>query len=152
MSWHIPLSDIDLGPEEISVVQAVLQSRWLTMGAVTQEFEREFAACVGAQHALAVANGTAALHLACVAVGLGPGSEAIVPSLTFVATANAVKYTGATPVFADIVSHENLNISPEAVEQKITERTKAIVVVHYGGYACDMPRIIEIAEKHHLAV
>src|SRR5512136_2599884 len=126
MSWHIPLSDIDLGPEEISVVQAVLQSRWLTMGAVTQEFEREFAACVCARHALAVANGTAALHLACLAVGLGPGDEAIVPSLTFVATANAIRYTGATPVFADVESLDWLDISPVSIESCITERTRAI--------------------------
>ena len=75
MNWRIPLSDIDFGSEEISAVQAVLQSRWLTMGTVTQEFEHEFAACVGARHALAVANGTAALHLACLAVGLAPGDE-----------------------------------------------------------------------------
>jgi len=152
MSWRIPLSDIDLGPEEISAVQDVLQSRWLTMGAVTQEFEREFAAYVGAQHALAVANGTAALHLACLAAGLGPGDEAIVPSLTFVATANAVRYTGATLVFADVVSQNDLNISPQSLERLLTDRTRAIIVVHYGGYACDMPRIMAFAREHSLFV
>jgi len=152
MSWRIPLSDIDLGPEEISAVQDVLQSRWLSMGAVTQEFEREFAACIGTQHALAVANGTAALHLACLAVGLGPGDEAIVPSLTFVATANAVRYTGATPVFADVVSQNDLNISPQSLERLLTDRTRAIIVVHYGGYACDMPRIMAFAREHSLFV
>jgi dTDP-4-amino-4,6-dideoxygalactose transaminase len=152
MSWHIPLSDLDLGPEESSAVQEVLQSRWLTMGAVTQKFEHEFAACVGAQHALAVANGTAALHLACLAVGLGPGDEAIVPSLTFVATANAVRYTGATPVFADVVSQNDLNLSPQSLERLLTDRTRAIIVVHYGGYACDMPRIMAFAREHSLSV
>jgi dTDP-4-amino-4,6-dideoxygalactose transaminase len=152
MSWRIPLSDIDLGPEEISAVQEVLQSRWLTMGAVTQEFEHEFAACVGAQHALAVANGTAALHLACLAVGLGPGDEVIVPSLTFVATANAVRYTGATPVFADVVGQNDLNLSPQSLERLLTDRTRAIIVVHYGGYACDMPRIMAFAREHGLFV
>ena len=87
MEWQIPLSDIDFGPEESLAVQKVLDSRWLTMGAVTEKFEEEFAAYVGARHAIAVANGTAALHLACLVAGLGPGDEVIVPSLTFVATA-----------------------------------------------------------------
>ena len=152
MSWRIPLSDIDFGPEETSAVQEVLQSRWLTMGAVTDKFEHEFAASVGARHTLAVANGTAALHLACLAVGLGPGDEAIVPSLTFVATANAVRYTGATPVFADVVSPYDLNISLQSLERLLTDRTRAIIVVHYGGYACDMPRIMAFAQEHHLFV
>src|SRR5262245_62617568 len=88
MEWRIPLSDIDFGPEEASAVQAVVESRWLTMGGMTEEFEREFAAYVGARHAIAVTNATAALHLACLVAGLGPGDEAVVPSLTFVATAN----------------------------------------------------------------
>ena len=109
MEWQIPLSDIDFGLEEKNAVNDVLQSKWLTMGSVTQEFEQAFAAYVGAKHAIAVTNATAALHLACVAAGLGPGDEAIVPSLTFVATANAVRYTGATPVFADIVGEQDLN-------------------------------------------
>lgn len=152
MSWRIPLSDIDLGPEEIAAVQEVLGSRWLTMGSVTQEMERQTAAYVGAKHAIAVTNGTAALHLACLAVGLGPGDEAIVPSLTFVATANAVRYTGATPVFADILSQTDLNLSAESIEHLVTERTRAILVVHYGGYPCDMPRILALAREHRLAV
>ena len=152
MSWRIPLSDMDLGLEEMSAVQEVLQRRWLTMGEVTQEFEREFAAYVGTRHTLAVANGTTALHLACLAVGLGPGDEAIVPSLTFVATANAIRYTGATPVFADIIGENDLNISPQSLEHLLTERTRAIVVVHYGGYACDMPRIAAFAREHGLSV
>src|SRR5512143_3331855 len=111
MDWKIPLSDIDFGPEESAAVQQVLESRWLTMGAVTQAFEAEFAAYTGAKHALAVANCTAALHMACLVAGLGPGAEAIVPSLTFVATANAVRYTGARPVFADVESEQDLCIS-----------------------------------------
>ena len=124
----------------------VLRSRWLSMGGVTQQFQQEFAAFIGAKHCLAVANGTAALHLACLAIGLGPGDEVIVPSLTFVATANAVRYTGAMPVFADIESLDWLTISPSAIEACITERTRAILVMHYAGFACNMPAILEIAE------
>ncbi len=152
MNWKIPLSDIDFGPEETKAVINVLESRWLTMGGVTQDFESEFSAYVGTKHALAVSNCTAALHMACMAIGLQPGDEVILPALTFVATANAVRYTGATPVFADVTDENNLNISPESIEQRITPQTRAIIVVHYGGYPCDMPRIMEIAKKHNLYV
>ena len=152
MAWQIPLSDIDMGLEEIAAVQKVLESRWLTMGAVTQEFEQDFAQFTGTRHALAVTNATAALHLACIAAGIQAGDEVIVPSLTFVATANAVRYVGATPVFADICSEDDFNISPASVRQNITERTKAIIVMHYGGYACDMPWIMEIAQEFGLVV
>jgi dTDP-4-amino-4,6-dideoxygalactose transaminase len=152
MNWAIPLSDIDFGPEETAAVLNVLESRWLTMGGVTQAFESEFSAYVGVKHSLAVTNCTAALHMACLAIGLGPGDEVILPALTFVATANAVRYTGATPVFADVTSELNLNISPDSIEQHITSRTRAIIPVHYGGYPCDMPRIMEIARKHKLFV
>jgi len=152
MEWRVPLADLDFGPEEAAAVQQVLASRWLTMGAVTQQFEQEFAAYIGVRHAIAVTNATAALHLACVAAGLGPGMEAILPSLTFVATANAVRYTGATPIFADIESDTDLNISPQAIEACLTPRTRAILVVHYGGYACDMPAILALARKHGLVV
>lgn len=152
MNWRIPLSDIDFGAEEENAVLDVLRSRWLTMGSMTQELERAFADFVGIKHAIAVTNGTAALHLACLAVGLGPGDEAIVPSLTFVATANAIRYTGARPVFADIQSQDDLNIAPASIEDLITDRTRAILVVHYGGYACDMPQILRLAKEHDLAV
>jgi dTDP-4-amino-4,6-dideoxygalactose transaminase len=152
MQWKIPLSDIDFGPEERAAVDNVLQSRWLTMGSVTDEFEQAFAAYLGVKHAIAVTNATAALHMACVVAGLGPGDEAIVPSLTFVATANAVRYTGATPVFADIAGEHDLNISYDSIEKAINERTRAIIVMHYGGYACDMPSIMELARERGLKV
>lgn len=152
MEWQIPLSDIDFDTEEKDAVSRVLQSKWLTMGSVTQEFEQAFASYVGAKYAIAVTNATAALHLACVVAGLGPGDEAIVPSLTFVATANAVRYTGATPVFADIVGEQDLNISYESIQSAITERTRAILVMHYGGYACDMNRILDLAREYGLMV
>jgi len=152
MQWQVPLADIDLGREEISAVEEVLCSRWLTMGEATQEFERAFADFVKVKYAFAVANGTAALHLAYGVLGLGPGDEVIVPALTFVATANAAIYTGATPVFADIVSTDDLTISPEEIEAKITPRTRAICVMHYGGYPCKMDAILDIAQRYRLAV
>lgn len=152
MNWQVPLSDLDFGTEEKDAVLKVLENGWLAMGEVTQEFEQEFATMTGVSHAIAVTNGTASLHLACAALGLGPGDEVIVPSLTFVATANAILYTGATPVFADITSATNLNISPASIEERITPRTRAIMVMHYGGYPCDMPAIMEIARKHNLQV
>jgi dTDP-4-amino-4,6-dideoxygalactose transaminase len=101
---------------------------------------------------LAVTNATAALHLACIAVGIKAGDEVIVPSLTFVATANAVRYVGAVPVFADIESEDWLTIAPASIEKCISKKTRAIIVVHYAGYACDMPAIMEIAKKHNLFV
>jgi len=152
MKWKIPLSDIDFSKEEKAAVDSVLESKWLTMGSITEEFEQAFAAYVGAKYAIAVANGTAALHLSCIAAGLGPRDEAIVPSLTFVATANAVRYTGATPVFADITGKDDLNVSYHSIEKLINERTRAILVMHYGGYACDMPSIIELARERGLIV
>ena len=152
MTWKIPLSDINFTAEESNAVLQVIESGWLTMGAVTQQFEQEFADYTGARHAIAVANGTAALHLACVAAGIGTGDEVILPSLTFVATANAVRYTGATPVFADIESEKTLNISPDSIEANINERTRAIIVVHYGGYACDLTAIMNITKEHGLIV
>ncbi len=152
MDWLIPLGDIDFGVEEETAVLDVLRSRWLTMGGVSQSFEKEFAEMVGSRHGIAVNNATAALHLACVACGIGPGDEVIVPSLTFVATANAVRYTGATPVFADIVSENDLTISVKSIEDCLTEKTRAIIVMHYGGYACDMQAIMAFANQHGLAV
>ena len=152
MNWRVPLADVQLGVEEENAVLEVLRSGWLTMGAVTQAFEEEFASFCGAKHALAVTNATAGLHLACVAAGVGPGDEVILPSLTFVASANAIQYAGATPVFADIESLDWLCISPASIERAITPKTKAIMVVHYAGYACDMPAILEIAKTHNLAV
>ena len=152
MEWRVPLADLDYGPEENQAVLDVLNSRWLTMGAVTQEFESQFAAILGVKHALAVSNATVALHLACLALGIGPGDEVIVPSLSFVATSNAVLYTGAQVRFADILGSEELTISPQEIERSITPRTRAVIVMHYGGYPCRMAEIQEIASRHGLAV
>jgi dTDP-4-amino-4,6-dideoxygalactose transaminase len=122
------------------------------MGAETQAFEEEFAQAIGARHAIAVTNATAALHLACVACGIGPGDEVIVPSLTFVATANAVRYVGASPVFADIQGESDLTISPQSIEARLSTRTRAIIVMHYAGFACDMPAIMKLADRYGLCV
>ena len=152
MEWKVCLSDIDLDDEEIESVSQVLRSKWLSMGPVTQKFEAEFASYLRVKHAFAVANCTVALHLAHLALGVGPGDEVIVPSLTFVATANSILYTGARPVFADITSLEDFNISPEDIRRKITARTKAITLVHYGGYPCEMEAILRTAREHNLKI
>lgn len=149
---QIPLSDIDMGEEEIKSVSNVLKSKWLSMGPVTKQFEKEFANYLGANYSFGVSNGTAALHIANRVLGIRRGDEVILPSLTFVATANASLYCGAKPVFADITSYDNLNISPDDILKKITDKTKAITVVHYGGYPCDMDAILEIAEDHNLKI
>ena len=152
MKWRYPLSDIDLGKEEEQGVLKVLRSRWLSTGPVTERFEKAFSEYLGGGDAIAVSSGTAALHLALACLGLGEGDEVILPSLTFIATANAVLYVGANPVFADIMSEENLNISADEIEKKVTKKTKAIVVMHYGGYPCDMGAILETAKAHSLYV
>ena len=152
MEWRVPLADIDFDEQEVSAVTKVLHSRWLSTGEVTREFEREFAAFIGAKHTVAVANATAALHLACLVAGVGAGDEVIVPSLTFVATANAIRYTGARPVFVDIESPDWLTLSPVSIESCITKQTRAILVVHYAGFPCDMPAIMEIAHRYNLIV
>jgi dTDP-4-amino-4,6-dideoxygalactose transaminase len=152
MKWRYPLSDINLGKEEEREVLKVLRSRWLSTGPVTERFEKAYSNYLGGGFAVAVSNGTAALHLALACMDLRQGDEVILPSLTFVATANAVLYVGGKPIFADIVSPDDLNISPEEIEKKVSKRTKAIVVMHYGGYPCDMESILAIAKQHRLHV
>jgi dTDP-4-amino-4,6-dideoxygalactose transaminase len=152
MNWKIPLTEPDLGHEEIEAVTSVLQSKWLTMGEVTFEFERQFAERMRVKHAIAVCNCTAALHLAHLAIDIRPGDEVICPALTFVATANAARYTGAHIVFADVESVNDLTISVSDIEQNLTARTKAIVVVHYAGFCCQMQDILRLAHRHGLRV
>jgi dTDP-4-amino-4,6-dideoxygalactose transaminase len=140
--WTVPLAEVVVPEEAIAVVADVYRSGWLSMGPQTEELEREFAAYAGARHALAVANGTAALHLVCAGAGLGPGDEVVVPAMTFVATVNAIAYTGATPVFADVVSLTEPWLEPGAVEAVVTDRTKAIMTMAYGGHP---GRTVELA-------
>jgi dTDP-4-amino-4,6-dideoxygalactose transaminase len=146
------LSDVDMGEEEAQAVAEVVRSKWLSVGPRTEEFEAAFAQDFGTQHAVAVSSCTAALHLALNACGIGPGDEVLVPSLTFVATANAVLYQGAAPVFVDIASADDLNVSVAEIEARITPRTAAIIVVHFAGYAAQMDEINRVAERHGLAV
>jgi dTDP-4-amino-4,6-dideoxygalactose transaminase len=148
----VPLFDVDLGEEEENAVLDTLRSRWLSTGPRTAAFEEAFAKAVGAQHAIAVSNGTAALHLAVVGCDIGPGDEVIVPSLTFVATANAARYVGADVIFADVCGEQDLTIDPDAIEASITPRTKAIIVMHYAGFPCDMPAITALAQRHGISV
>jgi len=152
MDWRVPLADLDYDQEEEEVVLDVLRRRWLTMGSITEAFEEEFAAYHEAIYALAISNATQALHLACLALDIGPGDEVLVPSLTFVATTNAVLYCGARVRFVDITGADDLNISPDEIERQITPQCKAIIVVHYGGYPCQMSRILELAARFKLAV
>ncbi len=150
--WRVPLTDVSLGAEEIDAVRAVLESGWLSMGPRTKEFEEAWARFLGVPHALAVANGTAALHLACAALELGPGDEVLCPALTFVATANAILYTGARPVFVDIGGPDDLNLSVADTARKVTPRTRAVIAVHYTGYPCDLDGIRSLAMEHRLKI
>ena len=152
MDWRVPLADLDYGQEEEDAVLQVLRSKWLTMGAVTQEFEAQFGKLIGAKHAIAVSNATQALHLACLALGIGSGDEVITPSLSFVATSNAVLYTGAEVRFADIIGPKELTIDPEDIARRITPKTRAIMVMHYAGYPCRMQVIREVAQLHQLPI
>ena len=150
--WRVPLSDIQVDDELVDAVLDTVRSGWWSMGPRVAELEREFAAFTGADHAVAVANGTAALHLALLAVGCGPGDEVVVPSLNFVAVANAIVHTGAEPVFCDVTGSDELNLDPADVEAAVGPRTKAVVTLHYAGYPCAMDAIRAIAERHRLAV
>jgi dTDP-4-amino-4,6-dideoxygalactose transaminase len=148
----IPLFDLDYDNREAKAVLNVLDSKWLSMGESTKAFEAAFAGFLGVKHAIALNNCTAGLHLAYKSVGLTAGDEVICPSLSFVATSNAILYSGAKPVFVDISSKDNWTISPEKIEKAITGKTKAIVVMHYAGFACSMNEIMQIAKKHNLKV
>lgn len=150
--YDIPLFDLNFGDEEEHAVIETLKSKWISMGPKCAELEKKFAELLGAKYACAVTNCTAALHLACVVLGIGAGDEVICPSLSFVATANCIRYTGATPVFADIRGVDDLCIDVEQIESLITDKTKAIIPMHYAGFPCDMDRIMEIAKRYHLYV
>jgi dTDP-4-amino-4,6-dideoxygalactose transaminase len=136
--FSIPLTDITVPEEDVQAVLACLDEGWLTMGPRTQAFEAAFGDWVGAAHAVAVASGTAALHLALLAAGVGPGDEVIVPAFTFVATAAAARYCGAEAVLADVRSPLEPTLDVLDVASRISPRTKAVVAVHFAGYAADM--------------
>jgi dTDP-4-amino-4,6-dideoxygalactose transaminase len=148
----LPFALPDIGEAEIAAVVACLRSGWVTTGPATKQFENEFRAYLGGMvETISVNSATAGLHLALESLGIGPGDEVIVPTLTFTATAEVVRYLGATPVFVD-VDPATLNLSPLAVDAAITRRTRAIVPVHYAGMACDMDALLELARARGLRV
>lgn len=147
----IPITKPEIGKEEIEAATVAIQSGWVSQGPRVAEFEVAFASLVGANHACAVSNCTAALHLACLAVGVGPGDQVITVSHSFVASANSIRYCGATPVFVDI-DPLTFNIDPSLIEPAISDRTKAIMVIHQIGMPCDMVAILELASRHGLPV
>jgi dTDP-4-amino-4,6-dideoxygalactose transaminase len=140
----IPFTDVRLEREDLDAVAEVLRSGWLTMGPRTAAFEAAFAQHLGCRHAIAVSSCTAALHLAYLGAGVGPGDEVVVPSFTFAATASAVLYCGATPIFADIVGLEDPGIDPDDVARRIGPRTKAVACVHFAGYPAAATTLAEM--------
>ncbi len=148
---RIPLSAPDIDEDDIAAVVRVLRTSQLSLGPVLGEFEQGFAGYVGAPHAVAVSSGTAGLHLALLALGIGAGDEVIVPSFTFIAAANAIRYVGAVPVFVGI-EPVTLNLDAACVERAITPRTRALMVVHTFGVPADMAALLEIAGRYRLKV
>lgn len=148
---YIPYGRQTIEEDDIQAVGEVLKSDYLTTGPKVEEFEHAVAAYVGAKYAVAVSNGTAALHAACFVAGIGPGDEVITTPVTFAASANCVLYCGGTVVFADI-DPKTYNIDPEDIRKKITDKTRAIIAVHFAGQPCDMDKIHEIAKEHDLLV
>lgn len=147
----VPVARPLLGDDEVSAAARVIRSGWVTQGPEVAAFEREFADFVGAQHACAVSSCTTALHLALLAVGVGPGDEVITVSHSYIATANSVRYCGAIPAFVDI-EPATFNINPSLIESLINERTRAILCVHQMGMPCDLDAILQIASQYHIPV
>lgn len=148
----IPVSEPNITERELKYVTDAVKSTWISStGKYINRFESLFADYIGTKHALTVSNGTVALHVALLALGIGPGDEVIVPALTYIATANAVTYTGATPVFTDS-EPDTWNMCPDSIERLITQKTKAIIAVHLYGHPCDMGKINLIAKRNNLYV
>src|SRR3954449_2412158 len=139
-------------PEDLAAVEAVLRSGRLRAGEQVEAFEREFAAHIGTEHAVAVSSCTAALHLAYLAAGVGPGDEVVVPAITFVAGAAAARYCGAEPVLADVIGQQDLSLDPEDAVARISDRTKAVCAVHYAGYPAPLERLKALCEERGIAL
>ncbi len=149
---QIPLFDLRMEPEDLAAVEAVLRSGRLRAGEQVEAFERAFAEHLGVRHAIAVSSGTAALHLAYLAAGIGPGDEVVVPAITFAASAAAALYCGGTPVFADVVGPNDIGLDPDDVERRLTGATKAVCVVHYGGYPAAVERLRALCDPRGIAL
>ncbi len=147
----IPYFQPWISSEDKKAVVDTLNQQWLTNGPILKKFEKKFGQYIDVKYSAGVGSATHALHLSMRALGIGPGDEVVVPTFTFVATANAVLYCGAKPVLTD-VDNETFNISPKEIEKNITKKTKAIIPVHYGGQSCDMNKILKIGKKHGLKV
>jgi dTDP-4-amino-4,6-dideoxygalactose transaminase len=150
VSWSIPLTDIGMTEDDIAAVLDCLRGGWLTMGPRVKEFEQRFAEYVGIEHAAAVSSGTAGLHLSALAAGIGPGDEVIVPNFTFVASAAAARYCGATPVLCDSLGPHDFNLDPDDVRSRITSRTRAVMAVHFMGYAAELEVLRALCDEHGL--
>jgi dTDP-4-amino-4,6-dideoxygalactose transaminase len=149
--WRVQLFKLNYDEQEQQAVKDVLDSAWLTMGQKTIDFESSFSDFLGNNsQCLAVSNGTAALHMAVLACDIKAGDEVITPALTFIADQNVVWFAGASNVLADITSMEDWSMDPQEIEKRITSRTKAVMIVHYAGYACEMDRIVDICKRHNL--
>jgi dTDP-4-amino-4,6-dideoxygalactose transaminase len=151
-NYKIPLFKLNFDSKEEKAVLKTIQSKWISTGERTFEFERKFASMIGSEYSLATTNCTASLHLAMLTAGIKPGDEVLCPSLTFVATVNAIRYVGAIPVFCDIVGEDDLTISYEDILRKISKKTKAIIVMHYGGFPCNMSKIMSISRRYKIKV
>ena len=152
MEYKIPLFKLNFGEEEIEAVTETIRSKWISTGPKCEELENLFVDMLKVDSAVSMSNCTDALHLACLLCGVKPGDEVLCPSLTFAASANCIKYAGATPVFCDIESPEHLNIDPVDIKKKITSKTKAIIVVHMAGFPAKMDEIMAIAKMYKLKV
>jgi dTDP-4-amino-4,6-dideoxygalactose transaminase len=150
--WRVPLTDIAMPEQDVEAVLDCLRSGWLTMGPRTKAFEEALARYVGIPHAATVSSGTAALHLACQAAGLGPGDEVIVPAITFVASASGPRYVGAEPVLCDVRGADDFNIDVEDVARRITSRTRAVIAVHFCGYPADVLALRKLCDEHGLVL
>jgi len=149
--WKVQLFELNYDAREENAVAQVLKSRWITMGEQTKTFEQKFGEFIGAEHLpTAVANCTAALHMALLALDVKKGDEVIISGLTFIADANVVKMVGANPILADVSSLTDWNISAETIAEKITPRTKAIMIVHYGGVPCEMDEIVSLCKARNI--
>jgi len=152
MKFHIPVAQPDIGETELQNITEALESGWVSSkGPFIAQFEREFSSYIGVKQGVAVSNGTNALHLALVALGVGTGDKVVVPTLTFIASANAVTYTGAEPIFVDS-NPEYWCMDPSKIEEKIDDQTRAIMAVHLYGHPCNMDEIMRIAEERELHV
>ena len=152
MAYKIPLFNLNFDGKEAQAAYDTIQSGWISTGPKCEELEKMFIDMFRVNYAVSLSNCTDALHLCCLVCGIGLGDEVLCPSLTFAASANCIRYAGATPVFCDIVGPDHINIDPKEIEKKITTKTKAILVVHMAGFPCQMDEIIAIARKHNLKV